>query len=618
MRDACVRAASGHGVDVVSRSRVITGWSPRGSAWTSFMYAKGPSPNAGAPRNNAGGGLRAGFSDLIIPSSATERSRATAATAGDVPGRRAEISSEISSAAAAAAAAATAFVTLSTIAPIVGNVATSETSNGTPTADCTVVTNSTAAIESIPASRSGASTLTATPPARSAATAATTAATSDAATFGDDAFGTSSIFVVAREDVGSRAVPRTDDPKPTPPTKAPSVDATSETARRASASSSSAAAEENDLTVAMSYAPRSSVATMASIARGATRPASRVPRALPALAYVSTRVERRASRIIEAAPPSNEPKANPAAFAVATSSTRPTRLRITIARDDGANTPTPPSTPSTSTANPPPRHPGSPPPPRNVARVNETVDSRALPLKRPVLLPLNTAVVAASIAIASASARTRNGRSEDPSSGRHSGPFYTSESRGGVERRQMELKGVAGGNRKRGVGGETRRAKSLRIGCIERTSAGDDAIRAASRETRVAATRARASTPPSGPSRRHDRSRRHGSVVFSREGADEGADVDQSSSPDKTTWTLVPMKANALTPAAPQAAAPPPPRGMMKMHPESPLPVHTRCDSNAAERCAFSVRRCFNGAIVRARRVVTTSRIAVVPAAASA
>ena len=28
----------------------------------------------------------------------------------------------------------------------------------------------------------------------------------------------------------------------------------------------------------------------------------------------------------------------------------------------------------------------------------------------------------------------------------------------------MELKGVAGGNRKRGVGGETRRAKSLRIG----------------------------------------------------------------------------------------------------------------------------------------------------------
>ena len=40
------------------------------------------------------------------------------------------------------------------------------------------------------------------------------------------------------------------------------------------------------------------------------------------------------------------------------------------------------------------------------------------------------------------------------------GPFHTSECRGGVERRQMELKGIEGGDRKRGVGGETRRQKS--------------------------------------------------------------------------------------------------------------------------------------------------------------
>eukprot|EP00982_Pelagococcus_subviridis_P017569 31550-Pelagococcus_subviridis.AAC.2 len=44
------------------------------------------------------------------------------------------------------------------------------------------------------------------------------------------------------------------------------------------------------------------------------------------------------------------------------------------------------------------------------------------------------------------------------------GPFYTSESRGGVHRRQLKLKGVDGGDRNRGVGGERRREKSLRIG----------------------------------------------------------------------------------------------------------------------------------------------------------
>jgi hypothetical protein len=36
--------------------------------------------------------------------------------------------------------------------------------------------------------------------------------------------------------------------------------------------------------------------------------------------------------------------------------------------------------------------------------------------------------------------------------------------RGGVERRRLELKGVEGGYRNRGVGGEMRREKSLRIG----------------------------------------------------------------------------------------------------------------------------------------------------------
>ena len=45
------------------------------------------------------------------------------------------------------------------------------------------------------------------------------------------------------------------------------------------------------------------------------------------------------------------------------------------------------------------------------------------------------------------------------------GSFHTSERRGGVERRQLELKGIEGGDRKRGVmGGERRRGKSLRIG----------------------------------------------------------------------------------------------------------------------------------------------------------
>jgi len=45
------------------------------------------------------------------------------------------------------------------------------------------------------------------------------------------------------------------------------------------------------------------------------------------------------------------------------------------------------------------------------------------------------------------------------------GSFHTSERRGGVERRQLELKGIEGGDRKRGVmGGERRRQKSLRIG----------------------------------------------------------------------------------------------------------------------------------------------------------
>ena len=38
------------------------------------------------------------------------------------------------------------------------------------------------------------------------------------------------------------------------------------------------------------------------------------------------------------------------------------------------------------------------------------------------------------------------------------------ERRGGVQRRQLEFKGVEDGDRKRGVGGEMRRAKSLRIG----------------------------------------------------------------------------------------------------------------------------------------------------------
>eukprot|EP00982_Pelagococcus_subviridis_P016527 31482-Pelagococcus_subviridis.AAC.11 len=41
---------------------------------------------------------------------------------------------------------------------------------------------------------------------------------------------------------------------------------------------------------------------------------------------------------------------------------------------------------------------------------------------------------------------------------------HTSDCRGGVERRQLKLKGVEGGDRNRGVGGETRREKSLRIG----------------------------------------------------------------------------------------------------------------------------------------------------------
>eukprot|EP00982_Pelagococcus_subviridis_P013224 31231-Pelagococcus_subviridis.AAC.8 len=42
--------------------------------------------------------------------------------------------------------------------------------------------------------------------------------------------------------------------------------------------------------------------------------------------------------------------------------------------------------------------------------------------------------------------------------------FHTSERRGGVQRRQLKVKGVEGGDSKRGVGGETRREKSLRIG----------------------------------------------------------------------------------------------------------------------------------------------------------
>jgi hypothetical protein len=44
------------------------------------------------------------------------------------------------------------------------------------------------------------------------------------------------------------------------------------------------------------------------------------------------------------------------------------------------------------------------------------------------------------------------------------GSFHTKRCRGGVERRQLELKGVEGGDRNRGVDGEMRRAKSLRIG----------------------------------------------------------------------------------------------------------------------------------------------------------
>ena len=42
--------------------------------------------------------------------------------------------------------------------------------------------------------------------------------------------------------------------------------------------------------------------------------------------------------------------------------------------------------------------------------------------------------------------------------------FYTSECRGGVQRRQVELKGAEGGDSKRGMSGEMRREKSLRIG----------------------------------------------------------------------------------------------------------------------------------------------------------
>eukprot|EP00982_Pelagococcus_subviridis_P007181 30490-Pelagococcus_subviridis.AAC.1 len=37
------------------------------------------------------------------------------------------------------------------------------------------------------------------------------------------------------------------------------------------------------------------------------------------------------------------------------------------------------------------------------------------------------------------------------------GSFHTSERRGGVERRQLEMKGVEAGDRNRGVGGERRR-----------------------------------------------------------------------------------------------------------------------------------------------------------------
>jgi hypothetical protein len=45
-----------------------------------------------------------------------------------------------------------------------------------------------------------------------------------------------------------------------------------------------------------------------------------------------------------------------------------------------------------------------------------------------------------------------------------SGSFHTSECRGGVERRQSELKGVEGGDWTHWMGGETRPQKSLRIG----------------------------------------------------------------------------------------------------------------------------------------------------------
>ena len=45
------------------------------------------------------------------------------------------------------------------------------------------------------------------------------------------------------------------------------------------------------------------------------------------------------------------------------------------------------------------------------------------------------------------------------------GSFHTSDCRGGVQRRQVEFKGNAGGDRKRGtLGVEMRREKSLRIG----------------------------------------------------------------------------------------------------------------------------------------------------------